>query len=210
MVAFRDTTEQYHQQQQQSSTFLLTPSTTQLLHSSSLSPSSIITNGGNGIGINKISSSLSTTPITSTSPVITVSTNQEGTLPIFNSKSFEDNEEIIRFYFNMFDFDNTGTIELEELKLVMRCICTDQSNTNPEYAIPTESDMEAIFEAMAIKNNKSIDYDEFKLFYNTLLMSSSTRSRHDTGTWIGSGGDTATTTISINDLKVGLNSKNFK
>ncbi len=93
-----------------------------------------------------------------------------------------DEEEIIRFYFNMFDFDNTGTIDLDELKLVIRCICTDHSNTNTkvEYDAPTESDIVAMFEAMNTKKTGTIDYEEFKTFYNTLLITSSTRSRHDT------------------------------
>jgi hypothetical protein len=93
----------------------------------------------------------------------------------------EENEEMVRFYFNMFDFDRSGAIGLDELKLIIRCICTDhdQQLTSPAAAPATveESDVEAMFTAMATKNNDSIDYEEFKSFYLSLLLSSSSSAK---------------------------------
>lgn len=107
----------------------------------------------------------------------------------FASSTFplaEENEELVRFYFNMFDFDHSGTIGMDELKLVIRCICTDQQSnamggtSSAPTILEEESDVEAMFAAMATKKNETIDYEEFKSFFYSLLVTSSTRSRRPT------------------------------
>jgi Ca2+-binding EF-hand superfamily protein len=117
-------------------------------------------------------------------------------LPSSSSSPTEENEELVRFYFNMFDFDHSGAIGLDELKLVIRCICTDQQSNavggstssgpaillGEESGEVEESDVEAMFVAMATKKNQTIDYEEFKSFYHALLVTSSTRSRRPTST----------------------------
>lgn len=120
-----------------------------------------------------------------------------------------ENDEHIRFYFNMFDFDNTGKIELDEMKIVIRCIFADLINQenrptssilthqlsrhssshsihssplrSPYYdltSVPTLADIELMFENILqhsnINSKKSINYEEFKVFYNNLFINSST------------------------------------
>lgn len=90
--------------------------------------------------------------------------------------SFENTEEeedkLIRFYFNMFDFDNTGKIELDEMMIVVRCIFADKSNGIDVNDQPTANDIESMFELLLnrsdIKSNETINFDEFKLFYKNL------------------------------------------
>jgi serine/threonine protein kinase len=115
----------------------------------------------------------------------------------------DEDDEHIRFYFNMFDFDHTGKIELDEMKIVIRCIFADlvnnqqQSSSSPSSSalptprrssssqqyppltsVPTLSDIEMMFENILQHSNinskkNSIDYQEFKLFYRNLFLASS-------------------------------------
>jgi Ca2+-binding EF-hand superfamily protein len=101
------------------------------------------------------------------------------TIPSSTSPALEENEELVQFYFQMFDFDHSGSIGLDELKLVIRCICSDGGGGSDGGLSLDERDVEAMFEAMAVKKNCTIDYEEFKRFYLALLVqhASSTRSR---------------------------------
>ena len=98
-----------------------------------------------------------------------LTTNQQNT-----AESEEENEDkLIRFYFNMFDFENTGKIALDEMKIVIRCIFADKSNVGDVNDQPTAYDIERMFELLLnrsdIKSNETINFNEFKLFYNNLI-----------------------------------------
>jgi hypothetical protein len=90
-------------------------------------------------------------------------------------------EELIQFYFNMFDFENTGQIALDEMKIVVRCIFADKYNhdkdTTDPNELPTANDIETMFENVLelsdLKTKETINYEEFKLFYSNLFIPSS-------------------------------------
>lgn len=110
----------------------------------------------------------------------------------------EENDEHIRFYFNMFDFEHSGKIELDEMKIVIRCIFADMVNNQQQQpvhphrpvsslthdysspqqdTVPTIHDIEMMFENILqysnINSKKTINYEEFKLFYHNLFLNSS-------------------------------------
>lgn len=86
-----------------------------------------------------------------------------------------ENEEdaTIKFYFNMFDVDGTGKISLDELKLVVGSITRvedGQGQISP-------SDIEALFEAMDTKKTGDIDFEEFKQFYQMIMITTNVKPR---------------------------------
>jgi Ca2+-binding EF-hand superfamily protein len=92
----------------------------------------------------------------------------------------EEEREIIRFYFNLFDFHGTGAIGLDELKLVIRCFCssalpvvalgeTEDAHHAPGVMVPTEDEIEAMFRTMKRERREAINFEEFQIFYRTLL-----------------------------------------
>jgi Ca2+-binding EF-hand superfamily protein len=118
----------------------------------------------------------------------------------------DEEQEIIRFYFDLFDFHGTGAIGLDELKLVIRCFCssgvtqpgaalvlaledTEGATTTgtggvgaggdgaPVAVVPSEDEIEAMFRTMKKEHKEFITFEEFRLFYRTLL---ATRSAGDT------------------------------
>jgi hypothetical protein len=65
-----------------------------------------------------------------TAPLATVpSTDDNGPCSGLDSEQQEDDEEHIRFYFNMFDYDSTGLIQLDEMKIMIRRIFVDLMNS---------------------------------------------------------------------------------
>lgn len=86
-----------------------------------------------------------------------------------------ENEEdaTIRFYFNMFDIDGTGKISLDELKLVVSSISRVEDGQTPI----SPSDIQALFEAMDTKKTGDIDFDEFKQFYQMLMITTNVKAR---------------------------------
>jgi hypothetical protein len=139
-----------------------------------------------------------------------------------------EEDELIRFYFNMFDYDSTGKIQLDEMKIMIRRIFVDLMNSSspvgaPPFtsspsvsvspssasftkpspslsqhqhqrlsspstaakaaahdaltAVPSEADIEIMFENILQHSNinakKTINFQEFKLFYNNLFTNSS-------------------------------------
>jgi len=80
-----------------------------------------------------------------------------------------------RFYFNMFDIDGTGSINIHELALALSCIVADESNAlymDASQLESTSEDVQHLFDAIDTKNTGTIDFDEFKAFYDTVLMNS--------------------------------------
>jgi Ca2+-binding EF-hand superfamily protein len=80
----------------------------------------------------------------------------------------DEEDSVVRFYFSMFDFDNHGKIGLDQMQLVVRCIFADTTGIEP----PDSLDIQAMFEAMDTKKTGYIDFEEFKRFYETVLISS--------------------------------------
>jgi Ca2+-binding EF-hand superfamily protein len=85
-----------------------------------------------------------------------------------------ENEEMIKFYFHLFDFDSSGAIKLEELKLVIRCFCSEHLESSHSIVPPSEEEIETMFEAMNTKHTNQINFDEFKMFYQRLINESVT------------------------------------
>lgn len=86
-----------------------------------------------------------------------------------------DKDSAVRFYFNMFDIDGTGSINIHELALALSCIVADESNAlymDASQLESTSEDVQHLFDAIDTKNTGTIDFDEFKAFYDTVLMNS--------------------------------------
>lgn len=92
----------------------------------------------------------------------------------------EEAESVSRFYFNMFDVNNTGYIDPEELKLAVSCLFADEQQKADDLNSPhmqiSVPDIEAMFEAIDTSKTGRIDYGEFKAFYEAVLVNSTTRS----------------------------------
>lgn len=96
----------------------------------------------------------------------------------------DDPDSIVRFYFNMFDVNHTGVIDQEELKLAVSCLFADEQQklaaagkldtSSPHFQVSVP-DIQALFEAIDTGKTGTIDYEEFKAFYNTVLITSTTR-----------------------------------
>lgn len=86
----------------------------------------------------------------------------------------EDGDEAeIRFYFNMFDINDSGIIDIDELRLAVQCILTD--DTNPRCFMETfrGEDVDTLFATMDIAKNGHVDFEEFKAFFETVMIQSS-------------------------------------
>jgi hypothetical protein len=114
-----------------------------------------------------------------------------------------DSDSIVRFYFNMFDVGHTGYIDPEELKLAVSCLFADEqqklaatgqlNSSSPHFQVSVP-DIQALFEAIDTGKTGTIDYEEFKAFYNAVLINSTTRNeksdmifRSQTSGTVGSG-----------------------
>lgn len=107
-----------------------------------------------------------------------------------------------RLYFNVFDINETGYIDLEELKLVVgsllqegKSISTDSITDNdgeesgrmrrkssggdagPVYkTVPGMCNIEELFKVIDVDNSGHINYEEFQKFYDAVLTFSTQRS----------------------------------
>mmetsp|Transcript_22186 Transcript_22186/g.32284 ORF Transcript_22186/g.32284 Transcript_22186/m.32284 type:complete len:633 (+) Transcript_22186:58-1956(+) len=86
-----------------------------------------------------------------------------------------DTDAAVRFYFNMFDIDGTGSINIHELALVLSCIVADESNPlymDASQLEPTSEDIQHLFDVIDTNKTGTIDFEEFKAFYETVLINS--------------------------------------
>lgn len=86
-----------------------------------------------------------------------------------------EEDATIRFYFNMFDINGTGKISLDDLKLVVDCITRQEEDIAQGPTSPT--DIQTLFETMDIKKTGDIDFDEFKQFYQMVMISTNAKAR---------------------------------
>lgn len=97
----------------------------------------------------------------------------EGPQPVMRVASEDDMiTEQARLYFDMFDIRETGYIELDELKQIVGCLMIDdisQSTDSPQSFGGMTNSIEELFRAMDVKKTGIIDFDEFRLFYHTVL-----------------------------------------
>jgi hypothetical protein len=94
----------------------------------------------------------------------------------------KSDEEKCRLYFNLFDVDGSGLIELEELKISISCILLDEASplfhvtdVAAENHPASVSNVTALFQAIDSSNDGVIDYQEFQTFYEAVMMTSSVR-----------------------------------
>lgn len=82
-----------------------------------------------------------------------------------------DNNDIIQFYFNLFDLNHVDEIGLDELKLVLRCFCSSYSIDGGGMMMepPTEEEIDELFQSMQKNKNDKINYHEFQKFYENLM-----------------------------------------
>ena len=76
-------------------------------------------------------------------------------------------------HFNMFDINDSGIIDIDELRLAVQCILTD--DTNPRCFMETfrGEDVDTLFATMDIAKNGHVDFEEFKAFFETVMIQSS-------------------------------------
>jgi Ca2+-binding EF-hand superfamily protein len=100
---------------------------------------------------------------------------------LMNSKTSQQMEEdqlieSAKLYFNMFDINETGYIDLEELKLVVGCLVRDElsglDDEDLENHPASAKNIEELFNTMDLAKNGIIDFNEFLMFYKTVLLSS--------------------------------------
>jgi hypothetical protein len=90
------------------------------------------------------------------------------------SGSEEEEMEAAALYFKVFDVDDNGYIGENELELVVNCLLHDGAgplliNTDGDVNTPNIQEM---FHAIDTNNDGMIDFEEFKAFYNTVLLTS--------------------------------------
>lgn len=107
-----------------------------------------------------------------------VTDNKENATFDINKILLDDSQiDAARLYFNMFDMKETGYIDLEELKLVVGCLMVDEINDlNSLEALDNHpasvKNIEYLFNTIDLAKNGRIDFDEFKIFYNTIMLTS--------------------------------------
>lgn len=92
------------------------------------------------------------------------------------SSTEEEELEAAALYFKVFDVDDNGFIGENELELVVNCLLHDGAgpllvNTDGDVNAPNIHEM---FEAIDTNKDGRIDFEEFKAFYNTVLLTSTT------------------------------------
>lgn len=90
----------------------------------------------------------------------------------------KEGDEAARLYFDIFDINETGYINLEELKVAVACLLQDESTPLLVTGLDgttTTSSIEELFSAIDVSKDGRIDFDEFKTFYETVLVYSTTR-----------------------------------
>lgn len=106
-----------------------------------------------------------------------------------------------RFYFRLFDIDESGTIDINDLKIVISCLVLNDlpilsslsappsppTSSNSVNYVPNKScvnelpdDLTArsvndLFSLINISSDGRIDFDEFRIFYDAILAYSNTR-----------------------------------
>lgn len=77
-----------------------------------------------------------------------------------------DDEDEIRLYFNVFDINETGTIDIEELKIAVNFLL--YMGSDEPHSLPN---IQELFSAIDVTQNGLIDFQEFKQFYRHLITS---------------------------------------
>jgi Ca2+-binding EF-hand superfamily protein len=95
-----------------------------------------------------------------------------------SGEDISEEDSTIRFYFNMFDVNGTGKISLDELQLVIGCITQLEDHT-PSTTVTSLNDIQTLFETMDIKKTGDIDFDEFKQFYQMIMISTNAKARDE-------------------------------
>jgi Ca2+-binding EF-hand superfamily protein len=94
-----------------------------------------------------------------------------------SGEDISEEDSTIRFYFNMFDVNGTGKISLDELQLVIGCITQLEDPTSQAAPVTSSNDIQTLFETMDIKKTGDIDFDEFKQFYQMIMISTNTNTK---------------------------------
>ena len=99
-----------------------------------------------------------------------------------------------RLYFNIFDVNETGYIDIEELKLVVSSLLQEgrpvssqllgddkslprkDSNGEVYQSIPGMNNIEELFQIIDVDNTGQISFEEFQKFYDAVLTFSTRRS----------------------------------
>ena len=84
-----------------------------------------------------------------------------------------------KLFFSLFDLNDCGYIGMDELTIVVGCLLQD--DTRPislnasEWNGPVNYNIEELFHTIDLNHDGKIDFDEFKTFYETILLHSTTR-----------------------------------
>jgi Ca2+-binding EF-hand superfamily protein len=76
--------------------------------------------------------------------------------------------DAVRLYFNIFDINDSGCIDKDELRICLELLLMDDSS-RLESSAGCLAKVDELFSAMDFTNSGTIDFHEFKTFYETVL-----------------------------------------
>lgn len=92
-----------------------------------------------------------------------------------------DDDDAARLYFNLFDMDEDGSIGKEELRAVLNLLLHDGAgpllieNNSGGSRVMNMPNIDELFDVIDSNRDGNIDYNEFKTFYDTILLPSTSR-----------------------------------
>ena len=84
-----------------------------------------------------------------------------------------------RLYFNIFDIRDTGFIDKVELRICLELLLTDDSSRVRPDGTTVVHNVDELFSAMDFTKSGSIDFNEFKAFYETVLTATTVTKSHE-------------------------------
>lgn len=91
-----------------------------------------------------------------------------------------DEDETVRMFFRMFDIDNSGAINREEFKLALEhlsfitphALQNDEGEGDANIGDNFHANVDELFREMDVSGDGSIQYEEFKKFYEEVMRAS--------------------------------------
>ena len=80
-----------------------------------------------------------------------------------------------RMYFDIFDINGSGFIDVDELKVAIGCFLQDESNPlyrNAEQYVESMANIQSLFDEIDSSRDGKIEFSEFQTFYKSLLVNS--------------------------------------
>jgi len=87
--------------------------------------------------------------------------------------------DAVHLFFNFFDVKESGYIDLEDIKLVVGCLLAEDIQNQSNQGEPiTVKNVEELFHTIDQEKRGKINFEEFQVFFNTVLRSTTIISTH--------------------------------